>query len=296
MIMNKEFLMAKNMSIKDYNTMRIFSIADHVYFPLTTRGVVQLSTVIEIDKAIIIGQGSNTIFSKDYYHYPIINTSFLNRIESNDDMIVADAGVTLSKLSWYALENSCTGFEFLEDIPGSVAGALFMNAGTYNDTIGKLVKSVTVFEYDKRRLVELSVDQLSSSWGKRQSYFQKFPCFIIQCKFIANNKGRYEDILDKMLTAKKNRYLKQPREYPSAGSVFKRPYVNGEPRYVWKLFDEAGLRGYRIGDAQVSEKHPGFIVNVGNASGQDVINLMKHCKEVVFKQYGIQLEEEWKIV
>ena len=90
--------------------------------------------------------------------------------------------------------------------------------------------------------------------------------------------------------------MKQPRNYPSAGSVFKRPYVNGEPKYIWKLLDEVGLRGYRIGGAQVSEKHPGFIVNVGNATGKDVVDLMNYCKQAVWDKYGIKIEEEWRIV
>ena len=98
-----------------------------------------------------------------------------------------------------------------------------------------------------------------------------------------------------MLEIKKNRYKKQPRDYPSAGSVFKRPYLNGEPFYIWKIIDECGLRGYSIGGAQISTKHPGFIINTGNATGKDVLDLIEYIKSIVLSKYGILLEEEWRI-
>lgn len=171
-----------------------------------------------------------------------------------------------------------------------------MNAGTYENCIGDLVRSVMIYDYFDNKTKEITKDEIQPFWKKLDSYFQHHPCFIIRCTFEAGEKGEYENILSKMLEIKKRRYLKQPRNIPSAGSVFKRPCVNGEPRYIWQLFDLAGLRGYTIGGAQVSEKHPGFIVNTGNASGEEIINLMNHCKIIIYKQYGIQLEEEWKII
>ena len=120
---------------------------------------------------------------------------------------------------------------------------------------------------------------------------------ILSCDLKASSLGDDIEILDKMLTIKRERYKKQPRNYPSAGSVFKRPYdENGTPRYVWQLLTEAGLKGKRIGGAQVSEKHPGFIVNVDNATGKDVVSLMVLCKDEVKKRFNIDLIEEWRIV
>ncbi len=293
--MERKYCIAKNICLKPYNTMGIEAWSEIFCVPFSINDIITILDDYN-DNAIIIGSGSNTIFQEKKYTIPIISTIGMNKIEYNNCKIIVDSGVTLSRLAWFALEHHITGFEYLEDIPGSVGGALFMNAGTYEESISDKVESIIIFDYEDKQVKELTQEQLLPNWGRRQSYFQHHPCFIIKAVLEANSTGDYEGILDKMLDIKKKRYLKQPREYPSAGSVFKRPYVNGEPRYIWKLFDEAGLRGFRIGDAQVSEKHPGFIVNVGNATGKDIVDLMNHCKQVVFDKYGIRIEEEWKIV
>lgn len=294
--MSEKYLTINDFSLKQYNSMGLQAYADTVYVPVETSGISQLFNEHQLTDFITLGKGSNIILSQERYTIPFILTNFLNNLEYNGEYIVTDCGVSLSQLAWFALEKSIPGFEFLEDIPGSVGGGLYMNAGTYEDSIGNLVQSVMIYDYTERQIKELTKGDISSFWGKRDSYFQHHSCFIIKAVFEANSTGDRVGILDKMLETKKKRYIKQPREYPSAGSVFKRPYVNGEPRYIWKLFDEAGLRGYRIGDAQVSEKHPGFIVNIGNATGKDIVDLMNHCKKAVFDKYGIQIEEEWKII
>ena len=294
--MSKEFIRIINLDLKEYNSFRITSKAKDVYFPYSSEGVKQLFLEMEGYDPVILGNGTNTIFTNEVCIRPVIISTFLNNLSFDNNIITAGSGASLSILSWFALEKSRTGFEFLEDIPGTVGGALYMDAGTYEDTIGDRVVSVMVYDYNDKKIKKLTKEELASWWGKRNSYFQQHPCFIIQAEFDASNIGDYEGILDKMLETKKKRYMKQPRNYPSAGSVFKRPYVNGEPRYIWKLFDEAGLRGYRIGDAQVSEKHPGFIVNIGNASGKDAVDLMNYCKQVVLDKYGIRIEEEWRII
>ncbi len=281
--------------LKSYNTMSIEAWSDNFIIPFSTEEIAETLRENNND-VIILGNGSNTIFQQRNYTKPIISTIGMNRIEYNNGSIIVESGVALYKLSWFALEHCITGFEFLEDIPGSIGGALYMNAGTYEDTIGDKVVSVTIYDYSDNHVKELPSTEIAAWWGKRKSYFQHHPCFIIRAIFDAGSTGDYEAILDRMLETKKKRYMKQPRNYPNAGSVFKRPYIDGEPRYIWKLFDEAGIRGYRIGDAQVSEKHPGFIVNVGNATGQDVVDLMNYCKRVVWEKYGIKIEEEWRIV
>lgn len=282
--------------LENYNSMHIKAKAKRLILPFSATGVCEAIQDYSNDRIIILGKGSNIIFQEEEYSCPIISSLMLCKIYYYSRSIITEAGVSLSQLAWFALEHSVSGYEFLEDIPGSIGGALYMNAGTYEDTIGNLLLSATIYDCVDKEVKELSKEQIASWWGKRESYFQHHPCYIIKATFDAGTMGKYEDILDKMLETKKKRYLKQPREYPSAGSVFKRPYVNGEPRYIWKLFDEAGLRGYRIGDAQVSEKHPGFIVNIGNATGKDIVDLMNYCKHVVFDKYGIRIEEEWKIV
>ena len=292
----KEYVKAEYYPLKEYNSMRIDAVAESIYMPFSPKGIEQVFQECENDHCIILGEGSNTILSSNFCQKPIITASLMKMIQYDDTGIIAQSGATLSELAWFALEHSLQGFEYLEDIPGSIGGALCMNAGTYDDYIASKVHSVTIYDYIGQKIEELGKDQLFPFWGKRDSYFQHHPCFIIQCVLEASAKGEYEKILDRMLEIKRRRYMKQPRDYPSAGSVFKRPYVNGEPVFVWKLLDEAGLRGYRIGDAQVSLKHPGFIVNVGHATGNDVIGVMNYCKKEVFERFGVMLEEEWKIV
>lgn len=292
-----EFVKLENFSLREYNTMRLPVYADIVYMPYTKDGVKRAIEDNEGRRFLVLGNGSNTIFSNLYCHKPIINTCLMKRIRIDGDCIIAESGVTLSEVAWFALEKSLGGFEYLEDIPGSLGGALFMNAGTYEDYIGKQVQSVTVYDYKDKEVRVLDKKLLSNHWGKRTSFFQNNSCFIIECSIKGTGNKEYVDILDDMLKIKRRRYLKQPRNYPSAGSVFKRPDTIGNKQlYVWKLLDESGLRGFRIGGAQVSCKHPGFIINVGSATGEDVVSLMNYCKEVVNNKYGINLEEEWNIV
>ena len=271
--MAKQYMMVKDFSLYQYNSMRLSAYAT-AYIPYDTSGIDEMFADNSLEDAIVLGNGSNVIFSKERCEAPVILTNLLKNIKFAGECIVADCGVSLSQLAWYALEHSVSGFEYLEDIPGFVGGGLFMNAGTYDSCIGDLVHSVKIYDYRKKQTRVLMRDDLLPFWDKRDSFFQHYPCFIIQCSFIANRLGAYESILSKMIELKERRFLKQPRNYPSAGSAFKRPYINGEPKYIWQLFDIAGLRGFRIGDAQVSEKHPGFIVNRGNATGKDVIDLM----------------------
>lgn len=294
--MAKKYLMINDFSLRQYNSMRLPAYAESAYIPYDVSGLDEMFTNNYLEESIILGNGSNVIFSKEKCETPVVVTNFLNNIKFEGECIIADCGVSLSQLAWYALEHSVAGFEYLEDIPGFVGGGLYMNAGTYDDCIENLVQSVTIYDYKEKQTRVLMREELMPFWNRRDSYFQHYPCFIIQSTFFANRLGVYERILSKMLELKEKRYLKQPRNYPSAGSAFKRPYINGEPKYIWQLFDLAGLRGFRIGDAQVSEKHPGFIVNRGNATGKEVIELMNYCKMKVWERFRIQIEEEWRIL
>ncbi len=294
--MKNEYIKINNLPLKQYNTMGIAAYADHAYFPYTKEGCAEVFRDVHAENPIILGKGSNTIFQHEIVAAPVIITELMRNIEYKNNTIVCECGVSLSRLSWFALEHSISGFEFLEDIPGAVGGGLSMNAGTYEETIGKLADSVLIYDAKKDDIRTVERDELSMGWGKRESCFQHKPWFIIQSCFKAAEHKEYDQILTEMLEIKKKRYMKQPREYPNAGSVFKRAYVNGEPKYIWKLLEEAGLRGYSIGGAQVSEKHPGFIINAGNATGEDVVDLMNHCKKTVMNMFGIEIEEEWKIV
>ena len=293
----KGYSILHDMDLKQFNSMRIHANAEILYIPFTREGLVAVCRKLSNNpKTIWIGKGSNIIFQKENYDSPMVSTVMLSDIQYNEGLFQVGCGTPLSELAWYALAKGITGYEFLEDIPGSVGGALCMNAGTYDDTISDFVDSVEVYNRKTDSCVILSANELKPFWGKRKSYFSSGDCIIISCCLRADCFEKPSTIMDKMMEIKKKRYEKQPREYPSAGSVFKRPYVNGEPRYVWKLLSETGMRGFRVGDAQVSEKHPGFIVNVDNCSGSDVITLLNICKNKVLEKYNIHLEEEWMIL
>lgn len=295
--MNNDFFVLNNVDLYRHNSMRIHANAEQLYFPHSVQGLIQLCEQFRCSKdMLVLGKGSNTIFLSDNYSRPVICTDFLNRIDFVKGKLKVQCGATLSELAWFAMEKGIGGYEFLEDIPGSVGGALFMNAGTYDDTISQLVDSVTVYDYGSKRVQTLAGSELKPHWGKRESYFQKEDCCILECTLKADCLKNRSDILDKMLETKKNRYAKQPREYPNAGSVFKRPHIEGKPLYVWKLLEKAGLRGYRVGGAAVSDKHPGFIVNIDNCSGKDLEMLLDCCKKSVKELFGIELEEEWRII
>lgn len=293
----KNYFVIEDCSLKKFNTLRIESTAELVVFPLNNWGVQEVFKKYNKKKIIILGNGSNILLSKKYYNndYVFISFKHMNDIYFENDTIYAQTGVTLSELSWFALEQGAEGFEFLEDVPGSVGGATIMNAGTYQDMIGDILTTVTYYSPDLDKIITEEVQK--ENFGKRYSIFGDRGDIILSVSFEVHNcVTDYEPILDKMIKNKKNRYMKQPRDYPNAGSVFKRPQKNGESFYVWKLFEGCNLRGFRIGSAMISDKHPGFIVNTDDASPQDIMSLLDIAQNRVKDKYDIDLELEWKII
>ncbi len=294
---NKGYCILNNVDLWQFNTMKVHSNACRLVLPYTSDGLVEFcKSHSSAEDFITIGKGSNTIFSKNEYDIPVLCTNLINQMAFENGRIFAQCGVSLNDLAWFARDKGIAGCEFLEDIPGALGGALCMNAGTHDGTISELVYSVRIYDFVKREIVELSRDELAPHWDSRKSYFQAHDCCVIDCVIETGKIDDPDSIMEKMLETKRKRYKKQPREYPSAGSVFKRPFTDGEPIYVWKLLEEAGLRGYLLGGAQVSQKHPGFIINADNATGKELVSLLDLCKKEVKEKFGIILEEEWKIV
>lgn len=289
------YVIIKNCSLRQYNTLNIESKAYLLTLPINIKGVQEIFQKYKDKKIIILGRGSNILFSKEYYDqsYVFINFRLMDNIKYYNGKIFVETGATLSQLSWFALENNIKGFEFLEDVPGTVGGAIIMNAGTYDDTIGQLITEVTYYDISTN-LIKTDIVK-PDDFGRRKSKWSEKDTVILSCLMKAE-PGNYYESLEKLLEIKKKRYFKQPRNYPNAGSVFKRPSLNGKDFYVWKLFDELGLRGYRKNDAMISEKHPGFIVNIGNAKPEDILYLINLAKEKVKSHFGISLELEWKII
>ena len=203
--------------------------------------------------------------------------------------ILAGSGVTLARLSNFALEHGLTGLEFAHGIPGSVGGGVYMNAGAYGGELGQVVSSVSAVglpcEEDVRRYV-------NPQFSYRHSRFQEQDEFILRACFTLK-PGNPAEIRAKMDDFAQRRREKQPLEYPSAGSTFKRPApADGRPVYAAALIDQCGLKGLAVGGAQVSEKHAGFVINRGGASCRDILELIAQVRERVFRETGITLEPE----
>lgn len=257
--------------------------------------VQQISDIIKMANKnsvpyMIIGKGSNILFGDGGYDGVIINIG-KNLSETrmlSGDSIYCGAGMSLSGLCLFAMENSLCKLEFAYGIPGSVGGAAYMNAGAYGGEMSDVLVSVDYIDSDGNMLT-CAGDALELSY--RHSFFTDKPYCIVGCTFKLK-PGDKQSIKQRMDELMEKRKSKQPLDYPSAGSTFKRP-VGG---YASALIDECGLKGFRVGGAMVSEKHAGFVINYDNATCTDVEKLVNEVKKVVREQTGYSLECEIKIV
>lgn len=290
----QNYIKLNNVPLKKYNTLQLESYADVVYFPLNTEGMIEVLNTTQNVKRILIGKGSNILLKREKYQDDVIFiiTSLMDDIHIENDEIVCEAGASLSSLAWFAIEHSIEGYAFAEDIPGTVGGALIMNAGQYEFTIGQYVHWIDVYNTLENKVKRIIPDEGFFSY--RHAKFNSND-IVLGCG-LKNQGGDDLENLEKVLNYKRERYRKQPRNYPNAGSVFKRPSKNGEWLFVWKLFEACGLRGKRIGGAELSYKHPGFIVNVDHATNKDVFDLIELCQKSVKEMFDVDLELEWKVI
>jgi len=238
----------------------------------------------------IIGNGSNLLVYDDGYRGLIIEIgkAFADIKKIDDETFYADSGVLLSKIAMYALENELAGFECLSGIPGTLGGGVVMNAGAYGGELKDVVESVKVLDDNGDVFVIKNEDM---KFGYRTSVVKE-KGFIVLGATLRLKKGNPEEIKSLMSDFNGRRRDKQPLEYPSAGSTFKRP----EGYFAGKLIEDSGLRGYKVGGAQVSEKHCGFVINKGNATCSDVLKLIEDVKSKVLEDSGVTLEREVKII
>ncbi len=241
-------------------------------------------------KYVVIGKGSNVVFSDIGFDGLVIVTSKMTNYSIEGNVIKADCGVSLTKLALEAQKASLTGLEFAYGIPGTVGGGVFMNAGAYGGNMSDVVVSSICFDTrsDKIRKIDLNEHE----FDYRESVYTKNPHLIILAVMLELKTGNMSDIIAQMNKNVRARKEKQPLEYPSAGSVFKRPLGH----YAGELIEKCGLKGYRIGDAEVSEKHAGFIINKGCATSNDILKLVEHIKSTVFNEYGVLLESEIRLI
>lgn len=236
----------------------------------------------------VLGNGSNVLFADAGYAGMIIQIgNAMNEIRVDGTVVYAQAGAILARVAKTAYEAGLTGMEFAAGIPGSIGGAIVMNAGAYGGEMKDIVSCVDVLSTDGTRR-KYTCDEMEFSY--RHSIIDSDK--IVVGVELALQKGDKTVILNRMNELAEARRSKQPLEYPSAGSTFKRP----EGYFAAKLIDDSGLRGYRVGGAMVSEKHCGFVVNVEHASAADVLAVMQHVQEVVNEKYGVMLDPEVRII
>ncbi|CDZ75534.1 UDP-N-acetylenolpyruvoylglucosamine reductase [Peptoniphilus sp. ING2-D1G] len=241
-------------------------------------------------KYFIMGNGSNVLVDDaGYGGLVIILKSTLNDVEIQGDEITAGAGISLRELSNFALENSLSGLEFAHGIPGSLGGGVIMNAGAYEGEMKDVVKSVRILD-DDLNILKLTKEEMSFSY--RNSIAQERGYVVLSATFSLNRNKSKKEIKDKMDDFWQRRCSKQPLEFPSAGSTFRRP----EGYFAGKLIDDCGLRGLRHGGAMVSDKHCGFVVNTDKATSKDVKELIEMIQKVVYDKYKVNLICEVKFI
>lgn len=275
--------------MRNHTTFRIGGNAEVFAAPGTLegiRGVLRICREQDIE-CQVIGNGSNLLVSDGGVRGVVLqiyrNYSDI-RIEGNRMWV--QAGALLSKAAAAAAEHSLTGLEFASGIPGTMGGAVTMNAGAYGGEMKDVLERVKVLD-GEGNLLEFAAEELEL--GYRTSLIQKKEYVVVEAALVLA-PAEQQKIYDRMEELKEAREEKQPIEFPSAGSTFKRP----EGYFAGKLIMDAGLRGYCVGDAQVSEKHCGFVINRGTASAADIMALVTHVQEEVFRQFGVHLEMEIK--
>jgi len=277
-----------NEPMKNHTSFKIGGNADVFITPNDFKSLkIVLNKCREINiNTTVIGAGSNLLVSDDGIEGAVISTSNMREISACDDVITAFAGAKLNDIAKFAADYNLAGFEFAYGIPGTLGGAVYMNAGAYGGEMKDVLISAAHID-ENGNLDEFNIQELNLGYRKSAYSLNKFA--IISAK-IKLKPGKSTEIKAKMNEILAKRIDKQPYDKKSAGSVFKRP----EGHFAGTLIEQAGLKGFAIGGAQVSEKHAGFIVNIGGATCKNVEDLILHIQKTVFEKFGVNLECEIK--
>lgn len=277
-----------NEPMKKHTTMKVGGLCDCMVEPSSIEEIQKVLEYVKENniKYYIIGNGSNLLVKDEGVHALIIKiANKFSGFEVNGEYIKAYSGCSVPKLSQIAKENSLSGLEFACGIPGSVGGGIRMNAGAYGSEMVNVVEKVGFLD-ENGNLKE--IDGKDAHFTYRHSMFVDNPQYVVVYAIYKLVKGNKEEISKIMEENMNSRKQKQPIEYPNFGSVFKRP----EGYFVGKLVDDCGLKGYKIGGAQVSTKHSGFMINIGDATCKDVLDLIEYVKEKVYEKFNVKLQEE----
>lgn len=277
--------------MKQHTTFKIGGPADYFLVPETGEEVGEIIKICRKTDTpyFILGNGSNLLVGDGGYRGAVIQVyRNMSAVTVEGTTITAQAGALLSAVAAAAKNASLTGFEFAGGIPGTVGGAAVMNAGAYGGEMKDVLVEVTVMDAEGK-IFAISAEKLEL--GYRTSVIKKAGYIVLEAK-IRLKEGDQEAIRERMKELTIQRTTKQPLEYPSAGSTFKRP----EGYFAGKLVMDSGLRGYQVGGARISEKHCGFVINAGDATAKDVRTLMDNVRNIVYEKYGVTLEPEVKFL
>jgi UDP-N-acetylmuramate dehydrogenase len=277
--------------MKNHTSFKVGGKADIYFEPENIVELIKFISYLK-EKSIpyfLIGNGTNLLVSDEGIRGAVVKLGDkMSSIQIEGERIIAECGALLSVLSKKAADCSLSGLEFASGIPGSVGGAVTMNAGAYGCEIKDVLERVEVLDSN----LQLKVfDNKQMEFGYRKSIIEKHGYIVIKSTFKLKKANTW-DIKRHIDELTEKRQSKQPINLPSAGSVFKRP----EGYFAGKLIEDAGLKGLTIGDAQISDKHCGFIINKGNASAKDIYNLIKHIQKTIYERFGVKLETEIKLL
>lgn len=281
-----------NADMSKYTSFKAGGCADEMVIVDTPEEL--LEVLIELnskaDPYIMLGNGTNTLVKDSGYHGTVVKLGdSFNKVKVEGERVTAGGGALLSVIAKVALGESLTGFEFAGGIPGSVGGAIFMNAGAYGGEMKDIVETVTLAKKDGSGVVTVKGEDMD--FGYRHSVLEETGDIVLSVTYKLT-KGDRQEIQSTMAELTQKRNEKQPVQYPSAGSFFKRP----EGHFAGKLVQDAGLKGLTVGGAQVSQLHSGFVINVGGATATDIIDLMHVVQDTVEDKFGVRLEPEVRII
>lgn len=290
----RNIISSKNIFIdapmKNYTSFKVGGPVDILVTPDTYEQVRDIIMLCKKSNIIfyIIGNGSNLLVRDGGIRGVVIKLTNLDKIRVEGEKLIVQSGAPFSATSREALKNSLTGLEFACGIPGSIGGAVTMNAGAYNGEVSQVIESAIVVD-NEGKIRQLSKDELEL--GYRMSSILKYGYTVLEVTF-SLKKGDYDNINSRIQELTRRRIEKQPLEYPSAGSTFKRP----EGYFAPKLIEDTGLKGLSVGGAEVSQKHSGFIINKGNATASDIIELIKLVQLKVMEKFNVELNTEVIII
>ena len=279
----------ENVSLKTLTTLKVGGISKYVFYP---KNVTSLKKALTLFKETninykIFGNGSNIIPSDKIYDGVIIKLSSLNNLKINDEVIEVEAGYSLMKLAKEVIKLGLSGLEWANGIPGTIGGAVYMNAGAYKQYMSFVLEKITALD-ENMNIVTLNKDELDFSYRHSRLMEENLICLSATLKLEKKDISLIEEVVNKR---KEKRMETQPLEYPSAGSVFRNPFND----FAGRLVEECNLKGKQIGGAMISLKHANFIINKDNATGNDVLDLINLAKKEVKEKFNIELKQEQEL-